>query len=94
MAGGGEVVVRVGDTVRLGSGGVVMTIERINRAVEQPFAQCAWVDGIKRLQRAFVTLDALEVVRPKGLATTTADCPEARMAGENNNNNNNNSNRR
>ncbi|HEX4199810.1 MAG TPA: hypothetical protein VHZ26_20420 [Caulobacteraceae bacterium] len=35
---------RAGDLVRLKSGGAVMTAERLNPAVEHPFAHRAWLD--------------------------------------------------
>jgi hypothetical protein len=40
------------------------------------------------LQKAFIALDALDLVTPEESAST--DCPEVRMAGDHNNNNNNN----
>ena len=79
---------RAGDAVRLKSGGAVMTAERVNHGVEEPFARCVWIDERQTLHTAFIGLDALDLVTPEESAST--DCPEARMAGDNNNNNKNN----
>jgi uncharacterized protein YodC (DUF2158 family) len=91
-AGGGALMAgrawkaRAGDVVRLKSGGAVMTAERINHEVEQPFARCIWLDTRHAPRRAFIALDALDLVSPE---ESPADCPETRMAGKNHNNNNN-----
>jgi len=53
-----------GDKVRLTSGGAVMAVERVDRRVEHPYAQCAWMDARRRMQKAFVKLDALELLPP------------------------------
>ncbi|HZC17247.1 MAG TPA: hypothetical protein VE309_10830 [Caulobacteraceae bacterium] len=93
MAVGGEAwKARAGDRVRLKSGGAVMTAERVDHGVEHPFAQCVWLDVRWMLQKAFIALDALDLVTPEESAST--DCPEVRMAGDHNNNNNNNNNLR
>ncbi|HEX4199156.1 MAG TPA: DUF2158 domain-containing protein [Caulobacteraceae bacterium] len=78
---------RPGDVVRLKSGGAVMTAERINHGVDQPFAKCIWLDARQAPRRAFIVLDALDLVSDEDSANT--DCPDARMAGGNHHNNNN-----
>jgi uncharacterized protein YodC (DUF2158 family) len=53
---------KAGDKVRLTAGGAVMSIERIIQDAAPPFARCAWMDPRATLHRAFVILDALELV--------------------------------
>jgi hypothetical protein len=62
-----------------------MTAERVSHGVERSFARCVWFDARQALHRAFIALDALDLVTPDEFPNT--DCPEARMAGGNNNNN-------
>jgi uncharacterized protein YodC (DUF2158 family) len=85
---------RAGDRVRLKSGGAVMTAERVGHGVEHSSARCVWFDARQAPRkafiglRAFIGLEALDLVTPEESAST--DCPEVRMAGDNHNNNNNN----
>jgi|HubBroStandDraft_6_1064221.scaffolds.fasta_scaffold2006212_1 hypothetical protein len=64
--------VRAGDRVRLSSGSAVMTAERVHDDVPSPFAMCTWMDARERIQRAFVNLDALVVVRAEDLDFDTS----------------------
>ncbi|HEX4198887.1 MAG TPA: DUF2158 domain-containing protein [Caulobacteraceae bacterium] len=58
---GGEAwTARAGDAVRLKSGGVVMTAERVNHEAEHPVARCVW----------FIGLDALELAIAEDSAST------------------------
>lgn len=51
--------VKAGDTVKLKSGGPLMTIERIERdASGDPYATCSWFKGEERKRENF-SLDAL-----------------------------------
>jgi uncharacterized protein YodC (DUF2158 family) len=52
---------RAGDVVRLKSGGVVMTAERVNPEAEHPVARCVWLDARQTLHREFIGLGALEL---------------------------------
>jgi uncharacterized protein YodC (DUF2158 family) len=52
---------RPGNPVRLKSGGVVMTAERVNLGGEPPFARCVWLDARQGLRSAFIALEALEL---------------------------------
>jgi uncharacterized protein YodC (DUF2158 family) len=78
---------RPGDPVRLKSGGVVMTAERVNHGGEPPFARCVWLDARQVLHTAFIALDALALVEDAGTDDGT-DCPETRMVGGQDQNNN------
>ena len=70
MAVGGEAwKARAGDRVRLKSGGAVMTAERVDHGV----ARCIWQDARQALNKAFIGLDALDLVTPK--EWTGTDCP-------------------
>jgi uncharacterized protein YodC (DUF2158 family) len=55
---------RPGDNVRLRAGGAVMTVERVDRSVSQPYAECAWMGAHSKMHKAYVKLDALEFVPP------------------------------
>jgi uncharacterized protein YodC (DUF2158 family) len=81
-------IARAGDRVRLKSGGAVMTAERVNHGVEHSSARCVWLDARQAPHKAFIGLDALDLVSSDESAST--DCPEVRMAGDNHHNNNNN----
>ncbi len=57
--------VKAGDRVRLKPGGAVMTVERANHSVDQPYAQCSWMDAREKTHTAFHTLAALDLVEPE-----------------------------
>jgi uncharacterized protein YodC (DUF2158 family) len=61
---------RAGDPVRLKSGGVVMTAERVNHQAEHPVARCVWLDARQALHREFIGLDALELAIAEDSAST------------------------
>lgn len=45
--------IKKGDTVRLKSGGPVMTVEDVYHHSNTPRASCVWFDGNKPIQQAF-----------------------------------------
>ena len=53
---------KVGDVVRLKSGGPDMTIENIGKYVHKDGAMCVWFDGKKRFHEVF-DLATLELAR-------------------------------
>jgi uncharacterized protein YodC (DUF2158 family) len=64
---GNRLGVTAGDVVRLKSGGVLMTAERVFDRVEHPFARCIWFGARKTFHRAFIDLSALDLVNPEDL---------------------------
>lgn len=48
--------IQVGDTVKLKSGGPVMTVESVENYGGHPYAHCSWFDGAKRCAEQFNTL--------------------------------------
>jgi uncharacterized protein YodC (DUF2158 family) len=78
FAGGGrwtfrmrQTMPKTGDLVRLRSGGPVMTVERIEYDVPDPFARCAWFDARELAHSGSFKIAALDLVdeeetRPPG----------------------------
>ena len=58
---------KVGDVVRLKSGGAVMTVSKLFKSPEgHEMAQCTWFDKKPRQHRAAFVIESLEAVEGNG----------------------------
>jgi uncharacterized protein YodC (DUF2158 family) len=62
---------KAGDRVRLMSGGVVMTAEKVRPNVPMPYALCRWMDARDKIQHAFISFEALQLVDAEGQTSST-----------------------
>ncbi len=69
---------KIGDVVRLKSGGAQMTVSKLFKSPEgREMVQCTWFDKKPREHRAAFAMDSLEVAQVTTMRVRQGSAPEA-----------------